>query len=173
METRDAMRQAQDEDLDLIEIAPNAAPPVCRIMDFGKYKYQISKKAKEAKKKQHNVKLKEIKFRPKTDPHDYQYKMEHAKEFLQKGDRVKVTVVFRGREMAHLEFGRRLVDQLKADLEGIASAELEGRMEGKRMTSILVPVSSKTKPSKPKEKKPEANPEPATDSPAPAPAQPA
>ncbi len=123
-------------------------------MDQGKYKYQISKKKKDAKKRQHVVKLKEIKLRPKTDDHDYKYKMEHARAFLNKGDRVKITIVFKGREMAHLEFGRELVDRIKDDLKDVASLESAGKMMGKRMMSILVPTVSKSKVSKSKEQQP-------------------
>lgn len=136
--------------MDLIEIAPTANPPVCKIMNFGKYKYQIAKKAKEAKKKQHTIKLKEIKMRPITDTHDYHYKMEHAREFLQDGDKVKLTVVFRGREMAHQEFGHDIVDRMRKDLEDIAMVEIGSRMEGKRMTTIFMPLP-KSKMHKPKE----------------------
>lgn len=155
MTNKEALERAQQEGLDLIEIAPNATPPVCKIMDFGKYKYQIAKKEKEARKKQHTVKLKEIKLRPKTDDHDYAYKVQHAREFLEEGDRVKITIVFRGREMAHLEFGNALVQRVKTDLADLATAEIEDRMIGKRMTCLFIPIPNKIKAQK-KDKKEES-----------------
>ena len=151
MATADAVRKARDEGFDLVEIAPNASPPVCKIIDIGKYKYELAKKAKEAKKKQHVIKLKEIKLRPKTDEHDYAYKMEHAIEFLKKGDRVKVTVVFRGREMAHQEFGYQILTRAKKDLSDYSNVEVDGQMDGKRLTSVFLPAPNKQKQA-PKEK---------------------
>jgi translation initiation factor IF-3 len=119
-------------------------------MDLGKFKYEKAKKAKEAKKKQHIIKLKEIKLRPKTDEHDYQIKMSHVREFLKKGDRVKITIVFRGREMTHLEFGRQLMGRIRTEMTDVAQMEIDGRMDGKRMTSILIPGSKqKVKPQEP------------------------
>jgi len=120
MSNKEALERAQQAGLDLIEIAPNATPPVCKIMDFGKFKYQEAKKEKQARKKQHTVKLKEIKLRPNTDDHDYGYKMKHAREFLEEGDRVKITIVFRGREMAHLEFGKNLKEAILNTAKRIA-----------------------------------------------------
>ncbi len=152
MSNKEALERAQQAGLDLIEIAPNATPPVCKIMDFGKFKYQEAKKEKQARKKQHTVKLKEIKLRPKTDDHDYGYKMKHAREFLEEGDRVKITIVFRGREMAHLEFGKAVLERIKTDLTDIATVEMEERMIGKRMTCLLIPIPSKIRSQK-KEKK--------------------
>jgi len=141
--TRDALAMAQAAGLDLVEVAPNAVPPVCRIMNYGKFKYEKSKKAKEAKKKQHVVHLKEIKMHPKTEDHDYRWMMGHAREFLIKGDRVKGTIVFRGREIAHLEFGRRILDKLTADLADISTVESNARMEGRNMISIFLPDKPK------------------------------
>lgn len=143
VETEQAIRRAKDEGLDLIEIAPNASPPVCKIMDFGKYKYEKAKKEKLAKKKQHVIKLKEIKLRPKTEAHDYDFKLKHAREFLDKGDRVKITIVFRGREMAHTEFGHELKQRIINDLADISTVETNGKMEGKRMITILIPSTNK------------------------------
>ncbi|KMQ51451.1 translation initiation factor IF-3 [Chitinispirillum alkaliphilum] len=141
----DALSRAEDFGLDLVEVAPTASPPVCRIMDYGKFKYEKSKKAKEAKKKQHVVHLKEVKFHPKTDEHDFNFKMEHARKFILKGDRVKATVVFRGREIAHLDFGRQVLDRLDGCLSDIAQLETVAKMEGRNMISIYVPDKAKVK----------------------------
>jgi translation initiation factor IF-3 len=143
--TQDALRMAESARLDLVEVAPHADPPVCRVMDYGKYKYEKSKKAKEAKKKQHIVHLKEIKLHPKTANHDYQFKMKHARDFLLKGDRVKATVVFRGREITHIEFGERLLNQLEEDLGDIAMPEQRNKREGRNMVSMFVPDKAKVK----------------------------
>lgn len=137
LSTRDAITLATGGGFDLIEISPTANPPVCRIGDFGKYKYELAKKQKDAKKKQHIVHLKELKMHPKTEEHDYGYRLKHAKEFLLDGDKVKFTVTFKGREMAYLEFGRKLLDQAAADLADIADCELKARMEGKNMFSVF------------------------------------
>jgi translation initiation factor IF-3 len=139
MPTTEALAKAEEVGLDLVEVAPMADPPVCRIMDYGKFKYEKSKKAKEAKKKQHVMHLKEIKLHPKTDEHDFMFKMDHARKFLLKGDRVKATVVFRGREITHIDFGRKVLDRLNTYLEDIAQVELAQKMEGRNMTSIYVP----------------------------------
>lgn len=143
--TSQALQQANEAGLDLVEIAPNATPPVCRVMDYGKFKYEKSKKAKEAKKKQHVVHLKEIKLHPKTDDHDLHFKMEHARKFLLRGDRVKATMIFRGREITHSEFGRRILEQLERDLSDIAQPEQSCRMEGRNMVSMFVPDKVKMK----------------------------
>ena len=119
--TQEALATAESEGLDLIEISPTAKPPVCKISDFGKYKYELAKKQKDAKKKQHIVHLKEIKMHPKTEEHDYAYRIKHAREFLAEGDRVRVTVVFKGREMAYLDFGRKILEKAEADLQDIAN----------------------------------------------------
>ncbi|MFP4013292.1 MAG: translation initiation factor IF-3 [Chitinispirillaceae bacterium] len=141
----EALSKAESYGLDLVEVAPNADPPVCRIMDYGKFKYEKSKKAKEAKKKQHVVHLKEIKFHPKTDEHDFKFKLEHARKFLLKGDRVKATVVFRGREITHLDFGKQLLKRLDEGLADLAQVEMAGKMEGRNMISIYVPDKVKIK----------------------------
>ena len=141
----DALARAAESGLDLVEVAPNADPPVCRIMDYGKFKYEKSKKAKEAKKKQHVMHLKEIKLHPKTDEHDFNFKMKHAREFLIKGDRVKATVVFRGREITHLDFGREMLNKINAGLADLSTIELSAKMEGKNMISIYVPDKVKIK----------------------------
>jgi translation initiation factor IF-3 len=135
-----AMEKAKERQLDLVEVSPTAQPPVCRIMDFGKYKYEISKKAKASKAKQHIIKVKEIKFHPKTGENDYNYRLVQAKEFLDKGFKVKATVVFRGREMAHMEFGSRWLKKMAVDLVGIGLAETGSIQEGRNVTTIFAPV---------------------------------
>ena len=141
----EARERAVLEDLDLVEVAPNADPPVCRIMDYGKFKYEKSKKMKEARKKQHVSHLKEIKMHPKIEEHDYHFKMDHARKFLFRGDRVKATIVFRGREIAHLDFGKRLLERLEADLTDLCTIEMTGKMEGRNMISMYVPDKAKIK----------------------------
>ena len=143
-----AIEKAKERGLDLVEVAPNAAPPVCRIMDFGKYKYEISKKQKASKAKQHVIKVKEIKFHPKTGENDYNYRLVQAKEFLQKGYKVKATVVFRGREMAHLDYGARWLKKMMVDLEGMGAAETNSIVEGRNVTMIFAPSKSAAKPKK-------------------------
>lgn len=138
-----ALQKAQQQGLDLIEVAPNAKPPVCRIIDYGKYKYEKAKKEKEAKKKQHVVHLKELRFHGKTDAHDYNFKVDHAKKFLIKGDRVRATVIFRGREIVHKDLGSELLEQLKNDLADFATVEIDRKMEGRNMVSIFVPDKKK------------------------------
>jgi len=117
--------------------SPTAKPPVCKISDFGKYKYELAKKQKDAKKKQHIVHLKEIKMHPKTEEHDYAYRIKHAREFLAEGDRVRVTVVFKGREMAYLDFGRKILEKAEADLQDIANVEVHQKLEGRNMMSVF------------------------------------
>jgi translation initiation factor IF-3 len=141
----EARERAVAEGLDLVEVAPTADPPVCRIMDYGKFKYEKSKKQKEARKKQHVSHLKEIKMHPKIEEHDYHFKMNHARNFLFRGDRVKATIVFRGREIAHLDFGRKLLVRLEADLFDLCSIEFSGKMEGRNMISMYVPDKAKIK----------------------------
>jgi len=143
--TVDAIARAGDYGLDLVEIAPTADPPVCRIMDYGKFKYEKSKKAKDAKKKQHVMHLKEIKLHPKTDDHDFDFKLDHARKFLLKGDRVKATVVFRGREITHIEFGREMLAKVDAGLADLAQVEMQAKMEGRNMITIYVPDKVKVK----------------------------
>jgi len=136
---RAALEMADDSGLDLVEIAPLAKPPVCRIMDFGKFKYQTAKKAHEAKLKQKQVQVKEVKLRPRTDENDYQIKLRNLRRFLEDGDKVKVTLRFRGREMAHQEFGMRQLERIKADLEDIAAVEQMPKMEGRQMVMVVAP----------------------------------
>lgn len=133
------MNMANEAGLDLVEIAPLAKPPVCRVMDFGKYKYQESKKAHEAKLKQKQTQLKEVKLRPGTDENDYQIKLRNLVRFLNDGDRCKVTLRFRGREMAHQEFGLRQLERIKADLDEIGQVEQMPKMEGRQMIMIIAP----------------------------------
>jgi translation initiation factor IF-3 len=137
----EALTLAQERELDLVEVAPNERPPVCRIMDFGKYKYQQAKRSQEAKKRQKMVQTKEIKMRPKTEEHDYQFKMRHARRFLEEGDKVKVTVVFRGREMDHLELGQRILDRILVDCKDISTIEQALKREGQALALVLVPRS--------------------------------
>jgi translation initiation factor IF-3 len=125
--------------LDLVEVSPTAAPPVCRIMDYGKFKYQQSKKMQEAKKKQVQVQLKEVKLRPKTDEHDLQFKIKHVRRFLEEGNKAKITLVFRGREITHMEYGQRSLDRFAHDLEDIAIIEVKPKMEGRSMFMIVAP----------------------------------
>ncbi|HET9272183.1 MAG TPA: translation initiation factor IF-3 [Vicinamibacterales bacterium] len=132
-----ALAIARTKGLDLVEISPTAVPPVCRIMDFGKYQYQEQKRSREAKKHQRVIEVKEIKFRPKVDEHDYQFKKKHIERFLNDGDKVKATIFFRGREMAHPEIGQRILERLLADLADLAIAETMPRREGNQMHVIL------------------------------------
>jgi len=133
------MAMAEDAELDLVEIAPTAQPPVCRIMDYGKFKFQESKRQHEAKAKQKQIEIKEIKLRPQTDEHDYQIKMRKLNEFIAEGDKVKVTLRFRGREMAHQEFGIRQLERIKADTEETCVVEQFPRLEGRLMVMMLAP----------------------------------
>jgi len=137
---RAALELADEAGLDLVEIAPLAKPPVCRIMDYGKFKYQAAKKAHEAKAKQKQVQVKEVKLRPRTDENDYQIKLRNLRRFLDDGDKVKVTLRFRGREMAHQEFGMRQLERIKADLEEVANVEQMPKMEGRQMVMVMAPV---------------------------------
>jgi len=137
--TSEALALAQEAGLDLVEISPNAVPPVCKLLDFGKFKYQEQKKQAEARKKQKVVEVKEVKFRPMIDDHDYDVKMRSMQRFFEEGDKVKVTLRFRGREMAHQELGIRLLDRLKGDTEKIAKVEMDARFEGRQMIMVLAP----------------------------------
>ena len=141
---REALAMAQAKGLDLVEVSPTARPPVCRIMDYGKYKYEQSRKARKAKKKQHVTHLKEIKMRPKIDDHDYGFKMDHAREFLNARDKVKFTIMFRGREMAHQDIGHRLMARVIADLTEIVSVETPARSEGRTLTMVVMPKPPKS-----------------------------
>ncbi len=134
-----ALEKAAEAGLDLVEISPNASPPVCKILDYGKYKFQAQKKAAEARKKQKVVEVKEIKLRPMIDDHDYDVKMRAMKRFFEEGDKVKVTLRFRGREMAHQELGTKLLDRVKDDLGPLAKVEMDARFEGRQMIMILAP----------------------------------
>ncbi|WVH09542.1 MAG: Translation initiation factor 3 [Fluviibacter phosphoraccumulans EoVTN8] len=149
---RDALAQAEEAELDLIEIAPTASPPVCRIMDYGKFKYQEAKRQHEAKLKQKQVQVKEIKLRPGTDENDYQIKMRNMVRFLGEGDKVKVTLRFRGRELSHQEFGMRQLERVKADLEEIGSVEQMPKIEGRQMVMVITPVKKAPAAAKPKAK---------------------
>ena len=144
MDVRDAVRRAREKGLDLVEVAPNADPPVCRIIDFGKYQYEAKKKANEAKKKQVTITVKEVKFRPGTDDHDYEYRMKHARQWLSDGDKVKATIWFRGREMTHRELGARILEKLEQDLVDVGEVEARPRMEGNQMFIIFGPKRHKS-----------------------------
>lgn len=135
----EALLLAENSQLDLVEVSPTAVPPVCRIMDFGKYKYQLSKKQQEAKKKQVQVQLKEVKLRPKTDEHDLQFKIKHVRRFLEEGNKAKITVVFRGREITHMELGQTALEKFVEDLQDIALIEVKPKMEGRNMFIIVAP----------------------------------
>jgi translation initiation factor IF-3 len=179
MDTRDAIRAARERGMDLVEVAPNADPPVCKIIDYGKFQYLAKKKANEAKKKQVVITVKEVKFRPGTDEHDYSYRMKHAREWLQGGDKVKATIWFRGREMTHRELGARILEKLEHDLADISEVELRPRMEGNQMFTIFGPRRHKggkpDRPSSPPNQDagtPRTGPPPVTAAPA-APATPA
>jgi translation initiation factor IF-3 len=139
----DAFRMAEEAQVDLVEIAPTAVPPVCRLMDYGKFKYQEQKKAHEAKLKQKQVQVKEVKFRPQTDDNDYQTKLRNLTRFLEEGDKAKITLRFRGREMAHQEFGYKLLERVRDDLTALAQVESMPRLEGRQMVMILSPKKKK------------------------------
>jgi translation initiation factor IF-3 len=143
---REALAYAQERNLDLVEVSPTSKPPVCRVMDYGKFKYEQNKKQQKAKKKQHASQLKEVKLRPKIEEHDYTFKVNHAREFLSHHDKVKFTVTFRGREMAHTQAGKRLLDQAIKDLEDIGQVEIPARMEGRNMVLLMVPRATAVKP---------------------------
>jgi translation initiation factor IF-3 len=152
MDTRDAIQEARRRGLDLVEIAPNAQPPVAKIIDYGKFLYEQKKKAHDAKKKQVTVSVKEIKFRPGTDDHDYQYRMEHAKQWLGEGDKVRAAIAFRGREMTHRELGAKILARLTVDLAELAEVEVAPKMEGYQMFTIFVPKKTKIAEKKPAKK---------------------
>ena len=140
LNTDEAIRRAKNEGLDLIEIAPNAKPPVCKIMDMGKYKYDAQKKANLAKKKQKIVSLKEIKMRPVTETHDYEFKVKNAKKFIAKGDKVKFTIRFKGRELQHSHIGNELMGKIKEDMKDIGKVELHPKFDGKQMIMVIQPL---------------------------------
>ena len=139
MELDAALNAAQEQGLDLVEVAPLARPPVVRIMDYGKFKFEQAKQARIAKKKQHVIQLKEVKYRPGIDDHDFDTKTRHARRFLEEGNKVKVTLMFRGRQIAHPELGRAVVDRVAQQLADLAKVESDAKMEGKSMTMILTP----------------------------------
>jgi translation initiation factor IF-3 len=139
LDIQEALKHAQEAGLDLVEVAPGADPPVCRIMDYGQYKYQQSKRLHEAKRNQKVVHLKEIKLRPKTEEHDFQFKLKHATEFLADGDKVKVSVMFRGRELSHQEMGQKLIERFVSLTEPVATVEMAPRFEGRTLTLVLAP----------------------------------
>jgi len=139
----EALRLSEEAEVDLVEIAPTAVPPVCRLLDYGKFKYQEQKKAHEAKLKQKVIEVKEIKFRPATDDHDYQTKVRKLHAFLEEGDKAKVTMRFRGREMAHQDLGLKLLERVKADLEAVSQVEAFPRLEGRQMIMVLAPKKKK------------------------------
>jgi translation initiation factor IF-3 len=164
MNTREAVRLAREKGLDLVEVAATAEPPVCRIIDFGKFQYETKKKANEAKKKQVTITVKEVKFRPGTDDHDYNFKMRHARQWLEEGDKVKGTIFFRGREITHRELGSQLLERLEKDLTDVGEVEARPRMEGNQMFLIFSPKKHKTgggqqKPAAPRPPQP-AQPQP-------------
>ncbi|MDQ0314655.1 translation initiation factor IF-3 [Amorphus orientalis] len=143
VETDEALAMAEESGLDLVEVSPNADPPVCKILDFGKYKYQSQKKAAEARKKQKTVEVKEIKMRPNIDTHDYEVKMRSMMRFFEEGDKVKVTLRFRGREMAHQELGMDLLKKVRSETEEFAKVESEPRLEGRQMVMVLAPLPNR------------------------------
>ena len=140
LNTQEAITIAKNEGLDLIEIAQNAKPPVCKIMDMGKYKYDAQKKANKAKKKQKKIEIKEIKLRPVTEIHDYTFKIKNAQKFLSKGDKVKFTIKFKGRELQHSNLGDELMQKIKTDMEKLGKVELQPRFDGKQMIMIIQPI---------------------------------
>ncbi|MFZ9070536.1 MAG: translation initiation factor IF-3 [Burkholderiaceae bacterium] len=139
----EALRMAEEADVDLVEIAPQAAPPVCKLMDYGKFRYQEQKRAAEAKSKQKIIQVKEVKFRPGTDDNDYQVKMRNLIRFLEEGDKAKVTIRFRGREMAHQEFGMRMLERVKEDLAELGQVEQMPKLEGRQMVMVVAPKKKK------------------------------
>ncbi|MGH2729712.1 MAG: translation initiation factor IF-3 [Actinomycetota bacterium] len=169
IDTQEALRMAEEQDLDLVEVAAQADPPVCRIMDYGKYKYEQAVRQKEAKKKQSQVIVKEMKMRPKINSHDYETKKAHVVRFLHQGAKVKVTIMFRGRETLHAEFGENLLDRLAADVGEIAKVETPPKLDGRNMTMVLNPLKEAITPRvapapRPKRSRPESpRPEPPAD----------
>jgi len=158
--TREALTLAQSKGLDLVEVSPTARPPVCRIMDFGKFKYEQNRRARKARKNQHVMHLKEVKMRPKIDDHDYDFKLQHARAFLAERDKVKFTVTFRGREMAHQDIGRQLIERIVTDLADVATVEQFARSEGRTLTMVVMPKPQQqiqqAKPAAPRVERPAA-----------------
>ena len=147
MSLRDALRLAAEQNLDLVEVAPTAKPPVCRIMDFGKFRYEQQKRDKEVKKKQKVITLKEVKLRPNIEDHDFNVKLKNAQRFLEDGDKVKVTIMFRGRELSHPELGKQVLVRMAALLKDMANIEREAKLEGKNMIMIVAPKPNTTQSS--------------------------
>lgn len=143
MSLDEARSRAYDAGLDLVEVAPNARPPVCRLMDYGKYKYQEARRAREAKKKQHTMQVKEVKYRPGIEDHDYEFKTRHVRRFLTDGDKVKVTMMFRGRQLAHPELGLEVLERVLADVDDVAKIEGQPSREGRTMIMVLAPLSGR------------------------------
>jgi translation initiation factor IF-3 len=139
LSTQDAIKEALKAGLDLVEVAPNSAPPVCRIMDYGKFRYQQSKKMQVAKKHSVSVQLKEIRLRPRTEEHDLQTKIKHIKKFLEQNNKVKITMMFRGREIVYTDLGRAVMEEIKKELEPVSSVDQQPRVEGRNMVMILTP----------------------------------
>ena len=139
MPTREALRMAEEQHLDLVEVAPKAKPPVCRIMDFGKYRYEQQKREKEAKKKQKTINIKEVKLRPNIEQHDFDVKLKNALRFVEEGNKVKVTIMFRGREMSHPELGEALLNKMAEQLGDAAVVEKKPKIEGRNMTMVVAP----------------------------------
>jgi len=139
-----AMEIAEEQGLDLVEVAPMARPPVCRIMDYGKFKYEEQRQAREARKRQHHVQIKEVKMRPGIEDHDFDFKTRHARRFLEEGNKVKLTMMFRGRQMAHPEFGRQVLDRVSSMLGDISKVEQFPQMEGRSMVMVLAPTAKPT-----------------------------
>ena len=143
--TEEALSMAADQDMDLVEVSPNTNPPVCRIMDYGKHKYKASKKAHEAKKKQKIIHVKEVKFRPNTDQHDFDFKLRNVLRFLENGDKAKVVIFFKGREIVHREFGMKVLERVAEATEEVAVIEQQAKQEGRTLVMILAPKNTKTK----------------------------
>ncbi len=143
MQTKDALSTAEAAGLDLVEIAATAAPPVCRIMDYGKYKYQMSKKSKDAKKKQTVIQVKEMKLRGKTEEHDFQFKLRNIKRFLSEGDKVRVFIIFKGREITHTNLGMEMLKRVADELKDVATIEAPPKLEGRNMTMLVAPLQQK------------------------------
>jgi len=137
MDNAEALKRAAEEEMDLVEVSPTANPPVCKIMDFGKYKYELSKKEKDSKKKQHVIHVKEIRLRPKTERHDFEFKVRNARKFIEQGNKVKFTIMFRGRELEHLEFGEHVIDEISEELSDLAKIEMGPKREGRNLSVVF------------------------------------
>lgn len=142
-QTRDALNMAQERNLDLVEVAPSATPPVCKIMDYGKFKYKQSKRAHEAKKNQKIIHIKEVKFRPKINEHDFDFKLKHVQRFLEHGDKAKVVIFFKGREIVHLDYGQRILDRVISAVEEYGVVEQPAKKEGRTLVTVLAPKGKK------------------------------